>query len=253
MKHRIHCLAAAALAALAQPATAKCGMDVAPPPPGADAPAQARAAHELASLYYPEAIIIAVVERQSRTAFEQGVRQSLGGETILQNMPELVDVWYEATMRIIRPCVAILVPNLQNGAAEVLGNRMSVAHMREVAAFYRSDTGRATMAALVQTLRPAQPRLRPDGLVEPMTRADIRDAIPTNFIDLLTPAQVADLARFGTSPHGQAFVNATPHLESLTVAAVNRLNAAAQPEIEAAVRTAIQDHLRRNPPAQRAN
>ncbi len=253
MKSIIHSFAAMTLLTLVQPAAAECGLTAAPTPPGANAPVQARVAHELATLYYPEDMISAVVERQSRSGFEQGVRDQPGGEMILRDMPDVVDVGYAATMAIVRPCVVLLVPALQNDAAAVLGRRLSIAHMREVTAFYRSDSGRATMIAIIQTLRPAQPRMRADGSIEPMTRADIRAAVPANFLELLTPAQIAGLERFGTSAHGQAFLSATPELEQLTVGTVNRMNAAVQPQVETAVRAAVQDHMRRNPPARRGS
>lgn len=240
-------LTAYALIALAQPAAANCGLSPAAPAPDADAPAQARAAHDLATLYYPEDLISAVVERQSRTAFEQGVRQSPGGERLLTEAPELIDVGYQATMSVIRPCVSLMVPNLQHRAASILGQRLSMAHLRDIAAFYRSDAGRATMAAIARSMRPAETRLRPDGSVEPMTRADIRAAVPTDFLRELTPAQLAALAAFGGSPHGRAFMALTPQLEQATVSAVNDMNANAQNEVQAAVQAALQDFIRRNP------
>jgi hypothetical protein len=257
MKRIFYGLSLVAAVALAQPALAQpaptCGLTPAAPAPGADAPAVTRAAHDLATLYYPEDLISAVVERQSRTAFEQGVRQSPGGENVLRTMPQLVDVGYEATMGVIRPCVSLMVPTLQNRAAAILAQRLSVPHLRNVAAFYRSDAGRATMAAIARSMRPRQPQLRADGSAEPITRADIQAAVPNDFIRDLSPGQLEALAAFGGSPHGRAFMAVTPQLEQVTVSAVNAMNAGAQADVEAAVQAALADYLRANPPGRRGN
>jgi hypothetical protein len=258
MKRVFYSLSLSAMALLAQPALAEaeptCGLTAPVPAPGADAPTVTRAAHDVATLYYPEDLISAVVERQSRTAFEQGVRQSPGGEQVLAELPQLVDVGYQATMSVIRPCVSLMVPTLQNRAAAILAQRLSVGHLRNVAAFYRSDAGRATMAAIARSMRPMQQQqLRDDGSVEPLTRADIRAAVSPDFIRDLTPAQLQGLAAFGDSPHGRAFLALTPQLEQTTVAIVNEMNTGAQAEVETAVQAALADYMRANPPPRRGN
>lgn len=250
------CLLAMSLAlTLAQPAiaAASCGIGTAPPAPGSEAPAAARAAHDLATLYYPEDMIAAVVERQSRSAFEQGVRESPGGERLVTEHPGLIEAGYAATMRVIRPCISVMVPVLQHRAAELLEQRLSVAHMQGVAEFYRSDAGRATMAAIASSMRPPQLRTLPDGSIAPMTREDLRAALPTDFMRALSPAQVMALQAFAISPHGRAFIAASPSLEQLTVAMVNQMNAGAQAEVEAAVRAAVEDYIRRNYPPRRGS
>lgn len=243
---------AATLFTVSQPAIANCGLTP-PPAPAADASAAQQAANELAALYYPEAMISAVVERQARTAFEQGVRQSPNGEQIIAALPGLIDAGYEATMTVIRPCVAVAVPLMQSRAADILARRLSMAHMREVTAFYRSDAGRATMDAIAESMRPVAPRRRADGSIDDITRADLQSAIPMDFMRRLTPAQIAGLERFAMSPHGRAFMAVAPELEQMTVATVNAMNAGAQAEVEAAVRAAVEAYIRDNPPPRRGS
>lgn len=231
------------LSGLSQPAMANCGVPTVEQT--ADQTTETgRAATELASLYYPETLIQAVVERQSRTAFEQGVRQSPQGETLLRSMPDLIDVGYEATMSVVRPCVSLLVPHLQSRAAVLMASNLSVPHMRDITRFYRSEAGVATLAAVARSMRPVVPQRRADGSTAPLTGDDIRASVSTDFLRDLTPQQVVALSAFGMSEHGRAFTALTPQLEEISVSTFNTMSGSMEQEIRAAVETAVINYMR---------
>ncbi len=240
-------ICAIAQPALAQPAARSCETLDALAPLGPDAPAIDRAARDLATLYYPAMLIGAVVERNARTSFIQGIESQPGGVTILEQQPALVDVGFQASIGVVRRCMPYLLRLMHARGTEVIAARLSLSQIQATSAFYRSASGRALIASIARSMQPPTPRLRPDGTPEPFTREALRAALPSNFMDFLTPEHLAGLARFSGSTHGQAFVRAAPALEAVTVRSVNEFNALVGPEVNAAVAAAVQDYLRRNP------
>jgi hypothetical protein len=177
--------------------------------------------------------------RNAVASFRKEAERSLAAQpvfaTLEQRVPDarrrIVDAGATAIERVYRDGL----PALQRRVAAVAANTLSVADLAAVTAFIASPTGQAMQHAIAANVDTSKivAASQNTGRISAEQMSGAID-IPGS-LQALSPAQINELAAFGTSPAGRRFQQVVPALQAAIAEETNTLIQTGNPAVQEAI------------------
>ncbi|WP_230772666.1 hypothetical protein [Sphingomonas sp. Leaf4] len=207
----------------------------APPPTLATTAKVSAEALAFAEAYVPAEMTTRNAVAAFRTEGRKALAQQPTITTLEQRSPGARAKLLDAGAVVVEQTYRDGLPVLQQRIAAVAAADLSPADLSEVTRFLRSPTGRALQGAVAANVDTA--KIAAAGQANGhLTTSDVTGAIDmAGSLRAMTPAQIAELARFGATATGRRFQLAVPKLQAAITAETNTLAQAITPAVAEAM------------------
>ncbi len=177
-------------------------------------------ASRLVDLTFPAEMIRRDAEKAYATNFRASVLRNPQAQAAMQRMPALLDTIVNAATSKLDQVLTALIPSLKGNAAASYAANLSSAELQSAVTFYSGPVGKKLVAST--------PTIALGG--------DVRK--------ILNSPELADFAAFSQSSAGQKIGGLKPQQTNQISMAVNHALQAAEPQMDAAARSAGQAFMR---------
>ena len=191
-------------------------------PPAATSIPLAQEAETFARLFLPGDRSAEGAKANYIIQFKRGWDANPENGEMARRYPGLYEAALEAGLASLNAVFSEMVPKAHSRIAKVAADRLSLADLQGINAFYRSATGQAVLGAVVSSLdmnaladkMAAQetPNLQMD---------DMTSALGTGYVAKLTAGQQREFVRFMISPAGRNLRKALPEINTAMFAEIN--------------------------------
>jgi len=201
---------------------------------------------KLAQIVQPREL---AVDQSMRTLDRQAVEGLLADPNIKQmesEHPGVVAAMWKASRPILAEALAGSLPDLWNGLARVYAKHLSSTQIDEMIRFFQSPTGRKFLVEMNRNVdsRPMfRDMVRQEGQVGEKSYLETVSGAATAAASAMSPAEMAEIARFADSPIGKALQGVGSDVTKVILEWSNRSDPKIDARVEAAMVEAIQKFM----------
>lgn len=213
----------------------------APSPAVATSPEAASLAAEFAGLYVPEALVRDLAIREFKKNFRTSFTGNPDNARLESQYPGSLEAGMAAGVTAFGKLFDNMLPRLRSEVAAAAVQKLTVADLTTINAFYRTPLGQKTQVLVGQSVDTTAlaERARTDPENFAVNRDDIAKSIDPGFIADFTADERAILTKFSTSAAGRHFEAARPSIEAAMLAEQNIRIREGLPAIQQAVQEGI--------------
>lgn len=214
--------------------------------PAANAAVQPRSdvALELAKLFVPETDLALTTEQNFSKGFDRALAEDQTSAQLERQFPGTLAAARAAGLKVVSDAMPESIRSLQLQYQQFLASEFTPAEQVELLAFMRSPTGRKLVSLGDQIYDTDKiPVTGKDGEPVKVTQEQIAAAVDYGVIAKFSTEELTELANFSRTKAGKKLQGATQKVQQLIADWVNQFMAAQMQPVQAAVLTAVRDHV----------